>query len=232
MATFVSQAAGNSGTTANTSQALSGPTAPATFAVLLVGRSGGLATGALTGVTDTSSNTWTMATRGAVSGVSFTRVELWYCQNYTPATTVTFTSGTSQTNGWNILGFSGLASSGAFDVASPDNSASAAATTYSTPTITSTATGLVIAAGQHPTTGGAAPSSPWTALTSWTVNTTGGAGQAAYQNAAAGSYSATFTQTGTTAAGVVIAAFKDAAVVTRQRTVPSMTAARRRAFTW
>lgn len=206
---LVSATSTDSGATAVTSMAIAGPPAPATFAVMFVGRSGGLSTGALSGVSDTAGNTWRMATRGAVSGATSTRLEVWYCDTYTPATTVTAASSASQTSGWLIAGFTGVVSATALDVASPDNSASAAGATVSTPAVTTTVRDLLLAADQHGGgTTGSGPASPWIALGAWNVSTTGG-GNAGYLVAdTAGSYSATFTQGGTGAAGVAIAAFK------------------------
>lgn len=206
---LVSSASADSGATAVTSMAIAGPPAPATFAVIFVGRSGGLSTGALSGVSDTAGNTWQLATRGAVSGATSTRLEVWFCEGYTPATTVTATSSASQTSGWLIAGFTGVVGATSLDVASPDNSAAAAGGTISTPSITTTARDLLLAADQHGGgTTGSGPAAPWTALGGWNVSTAG-AGNAGYLLAdTPGSYSATFTQGGTGAAGVAIAAFR------------------------
>jgi hypothetical protein len=209
--TFISENPGDSGTTAVASQGVTGPSGGATFAALIVGRTGGTGTGALTGVTDTSSNTWVVGTRGSVSGVSNTRVEIWYCENYTTATTVTF-AGASQQSGWNILGFSGLLTASSLDVASPDNSSTASVTNPTTPSITTTAGGLVIGVVEHAVQDGTAPGSPWNALTSWSVNGTAAQGNGAYQiTGAGGSYSATFSTTAAHQCGSITIGFLAAA---------------------
>src|SRR4051812_24486424 len=108
MSALVSTLTGNSGATAVASQAVTGPGNGATFAALIVNRGSGQGTNALTGVTDTAGNTWTLATRGAVGGGANTRTELWFCSAYSQATTVTF-AGPASVSSWTMLGFTGLA---------------------------------------------------------------------------------------------------------------------------
>lgn len=113
--------------------------------VLVVGRSGGLATGALTGVTDQRGNTWQLITRGAVSGVNNTRVEAWYTtQNVGALTaqTISVTSAAAQSSDYMILEIEGVNKSSLINVASPDGSGVTSATP-STPVIVTTVDTMV-----------------------------------------------------------------------------------------
>jgi len=129
-----------------------------TTLVAMVGRSGGLATGALTGVIDSAGNSWGLVTRGAVSGQSNTRLECWAAFNAAAVTSVTFQSGTSQTYVWNISEWPG--SYIAVDAASPDNSGAGPGTTIDTPSITPSGRADVFLAAAH-----------YNAVTSGTLNT-------------------------------------------------------------
>ena len=163
-AAFVSETTFTSGTTAVTTPTVAGPAAPANLAVLRIHRTSAISGGAITGVTDTAGNTWRLATRGGVSGSTKTRYECWYAEGYVPAATITMTGPSFPTAG-SVLGFSGMANSGALEVASPDYSGvGTAATTITTPTITTTVAGdLVIAGvGHGATTTAGTVGSPWT----------------------------------------------------------------------
>lgn len=210
---LVSQTTGSS-----TSMAGVTVTIPATTSgsllVVFFARSGGLSTGMLTSVTDSAGQTWTLATRGAASGVANTRLECWYVANSASITSVTFTSATAQINAWNISEWSGAAVS-PLDVASPTSSAAAASTSIATPAVTTTADGdLVLVAAHHTQTTSALVASGFAALANYDYTTTG-SGRAAYRvGVPVGSYSGAWTLGAAQAAGVVAVAFK-AAPVTR-----------------
>lgn len=216
--TLAKQTVGSNATgTAN--QAISFTNTIGNLLVLLYARSGGLATGQVTSITDASGNTWTVGTRGAVSGGTNTRLEAWYCANAASTTRITVNSGTSQVNSWSVLEFSGVATTTPLDVASGDNSATASSTTVATPSITTAnASDLLIAAAHFPQTTTTAPSG-WTALTDYDYSTTG-SGRGAYQVVSAtGTYSASWTAGSAVAAGVLTLAFKAGAASAQTKTL-------------
>ncbi len=185
--------------------------------VVLASRIGGLATGAMTSVTDsTGTNTWTRATRGAVSGVQHTRIELWYTYAYASVTSISLNSSTSQYYATNLTEWSGIdTSADPVDVVSPDNSAGAAGTTQTTPTINTTnATDLIIAAIHYAQTTGTDNDGTFTDLTNFD-STTAGSGRAAYKFVSAtGGYTDNWTLGVSQAAGLITASFKGTAVAT------------------
>src|SRR6266508_3834003 len=206
--TLVQQQVGEAA--ASTSQPVSFTSAAGNLLVAVVERSGGLGTGALSGVTDTAGNTWVNATRGAVSGISNTRIELWFAANAAAVTEITFAAAASQPWGWNISEWAN-ADATPFDVASPDGSGGTAATSQTTPAITpSGADELVIGALAAPIA--AAPTSQTSGYTDLANFDRAGAqaGRAAYQLNPSGSQQVTWTFTGSAAAGLVIVAFKPA----------------------
>lgn len=210
---FVKQTAGNAAAASNATANVTSTTG--NLLVALVARIGGTATGALTGVIDSASNTWlpTAVTRGAVSGAQHTRIECWACPNATAVTSVTFQSGTSQYYAWNIVEFSNAATSEPTDVASPDYSSAASSTTITTPSISTTnANDIVIAAIHYPLATGALDSGLANALDDFDDAGNTGSGRAAYEIVAAtGSYSATWTLGSARTAGTLTVAFKGGA---------------------
>ena len=194
--------------------------------IALVGRSGGLSTGALTGVTDSGGNTWTLATRGSVSGGSNTRLECWYTVLPANITTVTFSSGTSQIYSWNVNEWSGMTAT-PIDVTSTDNSGVASSTAIATPSITtSTAGDLVIAAVQSAfvtstlNLGGSSPTTGWTSLTGFDNGSTT-SGDAAYiVDATTGARNTAWTLATAHAAGVLTVAFRALVDTAFGRTYP------------
>lgn len=153
-----------------------------TLLVALVTRSGGLATGALTGVTDSAGNTWQLATRGSVSGGTNTRIECWYAVNAAPVTSVTFASAISQTWAWDVLEFSGTVVPTPLDGASTDNSGvSVASASIATPAVTdSYAPDLVIAAAHFGQTTATLATAGFTATADFDDSTVG-SGRGAWQ---------------------------------------------------
>lgn len=219
-ATFVRQTVGSGASAANATATITASTTGNNL-YAVYHRSGGLATGAVTSVTDSAAQTWTLrASRGAVSGGTNTRVELWYIENSASITSVTFNSGTAQTNAWNIFEFSGMLASSSLDVASPDNSATTSSTTVATPAVTNTvADALVIVAAHFTQTTSTAPAG-YTALTNSDDGAVGSGRQAYKIVAATGSQSASWTSLGVArAAGVITAIFKIAATVTPVATI-------------
>jgi hypothetical protein len=191
--------------------AIAGPGGASTFAIFYASRASGTATGTMTGVTDTSGNTWVRATRGGVSGASNTRIEIWYCENYTPATTITG-AGPSFISAWGVAGFSGLVNASSLDVATADYASGSAATTITAPSITTSQSDLIFAADSHTTDATGALQSPFIQLSTYSLNG-GGGGQAGYLIApTAGTYTATWTQSTASSAGVAVVGFKAATV--------------------
>lgn len=178
--------------------------------VALVARSGGLATGALTGITDSAGNTWVRAGWGAVSGGSNTRLECWVCPNAAAVSSIAFASGAAQTWAWNILEVTAMASASVVDVASPDGSATTSSTTVTTPAITSLNAADVILAAFHSPTATPTLSAPgFTGLTAFDDGAN--PARAAYQVVSAtGSYQAAWTLSAAQAAGVLTVALKRA----------------------
>jgi hypothetical protein len=197
---YVGGSTTNSGASAVTSMAITGPSAPSTFAIFYASRASGTATGAMTGVTDTAGNTWVRATRGGVSGASNTRIEIWYCENYTPATTITG-AGPSFVSAWGVAGFSGLVNASSLDVTTADYSVGSTATTITAPSITTSQSDLIFAADSHTTDATGALQSPFTQLSTYSLSG-GGGGQAGYLIApTAGTYTATWTQSTASSVG-------------------------------
>jgi hypothetical protein len=208
---YVSGSSTSSGASAVTSMAIAGPGGASTFAIFYASRASGTATGTMTGVTDTSGNTWVRATRGGVSGASNTRIEIWYCENYTPATTITG-AGPSFISAWGVAGFSGLVNASSLDVATADYASGSAATTITAPSITTSQSDLIFAADSHTTDATGALQSPFIQLSTYSLNG-GGGGQAGYLIApTAGTYTATWTQSTASSAGVAVVGFKAATV--------------------
>jgi hypothetical protein len=208
---FVTQTTGSAASANNATATVS--STGGNLLVAFVSRSGGLGTGALTSVTDSASNTWTLATRGAVSGGGFTRIECWYAPNASAVTSITFNSATAQTYAWNVVEFSGVATSSPGDVFSPDNSGNASSTTQATPSIsTGNANDLVICAIHYAQTTGTESTSGFTDLTNFDDGASG-SGRAAYQIVSAtGSYSVTWTLGVAKATGTISVSFKAAVV--------------------
>jgi hypothetical protein len=212
-AAFVKQTSGSAAASTSTS-----PTVTSTGGNLLVAfitRSGGLATGIITSVTDSAGNTWLLATRGAVSGVNNTRIECWYAQNAAAVTGLTYNSSSSQSWAWDVLEFSGMVTSGVLDVASPDNSAVPSSTTIATPALpTTNATDVVLAAIHHTQTTSVLQTPAWTAATNFD-DAAAGSGRAAYRIVSStGTYNADWLLGTAQAAGVITVAFKANASVT------------------
>lgn len=181
------------------------------FLVVFAGRSGGTATGAMTGVTDSASQTWTLATRGSVSGIQYSRIECWYIANTQAITSITLQSSTSQIYDWNVSEWSGVEDSSVLDVYSPDNSGmGSSGTTVLTPEITSTnANDLILAAfhcsGTDSTT---KDTSAFTSLTAFD-HTTLATGEAAYRIVSStGNYNCQWTLGASHQAGYITVAFK------------------------
>lgn len=173
-----------------------------------VTRGTGLATGAITTFTDSAGNTWTMLTRGAVSGATHSRIELWVAPNAAAITGISLASATSSTWAWNIIEVSGAAAASVLDVASTDGSGNASATSQPTPSITTTIDNDLILAGWHfAQTTSSGLTAGWTALTDYD-DAAVGSGRAAYRVSPAGSYSATLTLGVAKATGVITAAVK------------------------
>lgn len=187
--------------------------------LLIVGRSGGAGTGALTGVTDTAGNTWTVATRGGVSGGSNTRCEVWKTTqnvNALTAGTVSVTSATSQGSTYNLVEVSGLDKTSLVDVTSPDLSGAAAATTHSTPAVATTyASDWVLSVINHPHNAAADTftSSGGVQLTSVVNSTAFRTSAGYYPTTATGSYDGDWTLPASLAAGLITVAFQQAVAV-------------------
>ena len=163
------------------------------FLIAIYARSGGLASGQLTSVVDSAGQAWSMITRGAASGGTNTRVEIWYRANSASITSITFTSATAQSNSWNVTEWSGVATATPVDVASPDGSSNLATATQTTPSITTLNPNDLVITGLHfPRATTTDPGAPWSLLTNFD-DTTIGSGRAAYQIVSAtGSFSATW----------------------------------------
>jgi hypothetical protein len=194
--------------------------------MVLATRSGGTATGAMTSVTDSATNTWTNATIGSVSGASNTRIECWYTYTYAAVTSISLNSATSQYYATHLSEWSGLnVAASPVDVVSPADSGSAAATTSTTPGIAVTGLDLVIAAIHYTqasgtfNSAGAAPTSGWTNLTAFD-STTVGSGRAAYQvMTSTGTYDGSWTLGASMAAGQITVGFKPATGATFSRSI-------------
>lgn len=184
--------------------------------VILATRSGGLGTGVIISITDTASNTWTLATRGSVSGVQHTRIECWYTYNYASVTSVTMTSADSQYYATSLSEWSGIETSiNPLDVVSPDNSGGASSTTQTVPTINTTSTfDLIIAAIHHTQSATSLDNDgSFTRMTNFD-STVMGTGRASYKFVSStGSYSDNWTLSLAQAAGHVTASFKGQALV-------------------
>jgi hypothetical protein len=152
------------------------PTTAGRLLVALITRSGGQGTGALTSVTDSAGNAWQIATRGAVSGLSNTRIEVWYAEQAASVTSITFNSATSQTYVWNILEFDNLTS---FYGASPDYSFTTSSRQCVAPLLDNSGGLTLISAAHYPQQTGTLKTTGWTALTNFD-DTTVGSGRAAY----------------------------------------------------
>ncbi len=175
--------------------------------VIMVSRSGGQGTGQLTGVTDSAGQTWSIATRGSVTGQSNTRLEVWYKENSAAVTSVTFSSGTSQTSSVNVSEWANMATS-SFDVASPDNSGvTSSSTTITTPSITTTADNDLVLAAFSAGTATPTQTSGWTDLSPFDY-TGARTARGAYTVGAIGSYSATWTLSTAKVAGITTVSFK------------------------
>mgnify|MGYP001617064576 CR=1 FL=1 len=212
-ATFDHVAANNDTLTYSSSGSGSG-----SLMVVLASRSGGLATGAMTSVTDSASNTWTLATRGTVSGGTNTRIECWYTYAYSSVTSITLNSSTSQYYASSLTEWSGI-ETGADpkDVVSPDNSGGASSTTQTTPTINTTnATDLIIAAIHHGQTTSTDNDGTFTRMTDFD-STTVGSGRASYKFVSStGGYTDNWTLGSAKSAGHITVSFKgqsDAGIV-------------------
>lgn len=193
---------------------------PATAAgngiLLILTRVGGLATGALTGVTDNAaggSNPYSMLTRGAVTSGSNTRIEIWYSPNAKSASSISYASGTAQAGGFKVLELAGLSLTGVIDGSSPDNSATASSTSVTTPSVSASTGDFVFAAAHFTLTTAPLASAGWTAFTDF--DDAAGSGRAAWMLApSAASYSATWSPLGTARqAGVATIAFAPAVIV-------------------
>lgn len=184
--------------------------------VAFISRSGGLATGALTSITDSATNTWHMATRGTVSGVTNTRIELWYTYAYSSVTSITLNSSQSQYYASSLTEWSGIdTSTNPLNVISPDNSGATASTTQTTPTInTTTAIALIVAAIHHTKTTSTDNDGTFTRLTNFD-STTAGSGRASYKFVnSTGSYTDNWTLGTSQGAGLITAAFNGQSSVT------------------
>lgn len=226
MITLVKQTVGQGASSAN--QSITATSTGGNLLMLIYARSGGLATGAITSITDTAGNVWSVATRGAVSGATNTRIEVWVCPNAAAITSLTVNSGTAQTNAWNVLEWSGAASASPVDVASPDGSGQASSTTVTTVAVTTTNAADMVVAGFHSsqiTTSGL--TAGWTALTDFDDGTAG-SGRAAYQlQAATGTVGAvSWTLSSAKNAGLVTVALLPGAAtgVSAQAALPVTTA--------
>lgn len=207
-----------SATTANNATATITGTVAGNLIVAIVARSTG-ATGPQTSVTDSASQTWTVATRGQVSGSSNTHMECWYKENSASITSVTFNASVTGSYAWNISQWSGMAIAAPVDVVSPDNSGNTTATSHTTPAITTTnADDLVIGAAHFSQTTAPLTTAGFTALTNFD-DAAAGSGRAAYQIVTAtGTYSVNWSPLGVTrAAGVITVSFKAAAVAAAAR---------------
>lgn len=206
---LIKQTVGQGVSAAN--QTITATSTAGSLLMLIYSRSGGLATGTVTSVTDTAGNTWTLVTRGSVSGAQHTRIEAWVCPNAAAITSLTVNSGTAQTNSWNVLEFTGAATASPVDAASPDNSGLASTTTVTTVAVTVTDPADMVVAATHfaqTTTTGPTPAG-WTALTDWEDAAVGSSRGAYRLPAATGSQGAvTWTLTAARTAGVVTVAVK------------------------
>jgi len=192
---------------ANNSPQITISTRAGSLLVALFTRSGGLGTGALTGVTDSAGNTWRLATRGAVSGQSNTRVEAWYALNAAPVIWVQGLSGTSQTWAWNISEYT-APHYNALDVASPDSSGQSGSANVTTPPITTRGTAdLVIGAIHYVQDTGTTSTAGFTPLNNFDDGIAGSGRGATKSGAAPGSYSVTWTLGASHPAGTLTISF-------------------------
>jgi hypothetical protein len=205
---FVKQTVGDIPVPASSDMPIAFTSTAGNFLLLIVNRSSGAGTGPVTGVTSPEGGTWTVATRGAVAGIQWTRQELWYCAN-APAmsgATVSFTN--TNATSWTVLEFSGVAATDPLDAASADLTGVSSTTTPTTPAITAGAGDLVVAAIHYPQSPSTGPGGAWTSTADFD-NDTSGSGRAAYQlNVAAGSYAATWTLATSENVGASTVAFK------------------------
>lgn len=215
--TFVGQTTGSA--SATTSTTFSYTSVLGDLLAIFVSRFTGT-TGALSGVTDSASQTWTKATIGSVSGQNGTHIECWYMANSAAITTITINSGTSATMAWNVSEWLNTASSGVLDVASALNAGNGGNVTQRCPALQIGACcDLVISAISYPQTtgsfnsGGASPTTGWTDLTAFD-NSTLTSGRAAYQIAtAANNYGGSWSLGASSPTGLVTVGFLDSGTV-------------------
>jgi hypothetical protein len=161
----------------------------------------------ITGVTDSAGGTWTKGPVGFQSG-SNTRVELWY-RTGVPAgiTTVTATLSAAAVASANVSEWSGVASASALDVQAARGNV--AATTASTPALTTTNANDLLVAGLN-YSGTATSSLSGGGFTALTPHTAGNVnGRAAYRTVSAtGTYTATWDLSAAATSGTAILALK------------------------
>jgi len=114
---LVQSAAGTAtSTTTSLSATFANATTPGHLLVLAASVYAG-ATNDISSVTDSAGNTWTKVGAYFASG-HYSDGELWYAANPQPATTVTVKLGTAASMAFEVLEFSGLATSNPFDTSS------------------------------------------------------------------------------------------------------------------
>lgn len=238
----VSVSAGSVAATNSTTITLGATVTAGNFVIIFAARSGGTSTGALTGVTDSASQTWTLATTGSVSGGTNTRIECWYTWNSAAITSVTLNSSTSQFYAWDFTewlgGAGGVLSSGnPLDVASTNPSGLASTTAIVTPSLTtlnandlafaamtaSTATITANAAGGSPTSG-------WTDQNQFGLSGTSNGSMAFAQFTSTGSYDRAWTLGTAHAAGIITVAFQLTPAATLPKPLILSQAVKRQAF--
>ena len=195
---FVGQ---NAGGQSNSTFAVATYTATAgNLLVLFVATSGDSNTAAVSSISDSASQVWTLATVGAVSptaggirpggygdspygsptgaqvGGLNTRIECWYVANTANITYVQINTATATNIDYNLSQWNGAALSSVVDVASPNPSgASISSNLLNTPTVNTTqATDLVISAFQTPPTTSAFNAAQSLPTTGWTALTSFG----------------------------------------------------------
>lgn len=210
---LTTQTTGSSGGVSIQNQTIVASATAGHYLLLCYARSGGLATGAVTSITDTGGNTWAVLTRGALSGVTNTRVEVWGCEVAASPGTITVNSINAQTNAWSLTEWVGLDPVSPNDVMSPDNSGNTSSTTAATPVInTLNAKDLVVAVAHFTKATTSGLTAGFTALNDFDDGAAG-SGRAAYQIVAAtGAYNAQWTLGTAQGSGVATVSLKAAFV--------------------
>lgn len=166
---------------------------PGNTLIVIMADAGGLATGAVTSVTDTGGNTYTLPVSTGISGVTNTRLGIAYVTNCVAPGTITVNHGSIANRSIILLEVSGLLNA-AHDDVQTDNTAAAATATV-VPAVTMTAADFALAVVSHGGTTEDTPSAGWQLNTSGQPTSTAPIVRAAWQKFSASGSSGTMTMT-------------------------------------